>query len=79
MSHEGFSLTRKGKRLLRSGKTGMLSPEAKLLLIISDKVGGRGAVDNIGYLAVQLLDRFGGADAAIDAINAGAIGFEKAN
>jgi hypothetical protein len=74
-----MTLTRKGRRALKSRDVGVPSALHQLILVVCDKIGDEIPVDNMNSMVLQLLDVFGTPETAIDAVNAGVIGFAKAN
>jgi hypothetical protein len=77
MTEVVVSLTRKGRRALKSGI--IVSPLHRLIMLVCAAIGDDVVSDNMESVVQQLIAGFGSAEKAIDAINHGRVGFARAN
>ncbi len=69
-------LTRRGRRALRAGMMGELSPGAALVMEVMSRLGCA-SFENAAELTEQLIDRYGSPQRAMIAIKSGDVGFER--
>lgn len=78
-----MKLNRKARRRLKqlreNGDTHdhQLSEGGVLILELADRIGGHGTLANLEALAADILDHYGNAESAINALRSGQVNLEK--